>query len=223
MSAGVVLLAAGSGRRMGSVQPKQFLTLNGEPLFMSSLRVFASLLSVREIVVVCAPDRMSFVEKWIRRLKVKKNIHAVPGGRIRGESVRRGVLALSPSNEVVLVHDAARALVTRAIVGRVQAAAKKTGAALAAWPLADTLKSSAKFDRVRKTISRRGLWLAQTPQGFRRDVALKCLLEPSPTATDDAELAERKGFRVQLVTGGPTNMKVTYPTDLKICRRLLKR
>jgi 2-C-methyl-D-erythritol 4-phosphate cytidylyltransferase len=75
---------------------------------------------------------------------------------------------------------------------------------------------------VEKTVPRAGLWLAQTPQGFRRDVALKCLLKPSKNATDDAELAERRGYKVALVEGAATNMKVTYPADLKLCRLLKK-
>jgi 2-C-methyl-D-erythritol 4-phosphate cytidylyltransferase len=222
MPTGVVLLAAGAGRRVGGKKPKQFLLLDGEPLFLKSLRTFLKCSSVNEIVVVCLPGRETAVKRWISRCKTRVKIHLIEGGRYRGESVRNGVRALSPQMNVVLVHDAARPLISPDMVRRVEEAAKKTGAALAAWPLADTLKSSTKQGAVKKTIPRKGLWLAQTPQGFRRDVAIKCLLKPSASATDDVELAERKGYRVQLVEGGPTNMKVTYPTDLKLCRLLSK-
>lgn len=187
---------------------------------MASLRVFASLSSVHEIVLVCSPPHRSFVERWCRRSKIKKSICVVAGGAIRGESVRQGLLALSPLIDVVLIHDAARAMVTADIVRRVESAAKKKGVALAAWPLADTLKLAGAPLQVKKTIPRKNLWLAQTPQGFQRKIALKCLLTPSVTATDDVELAQRRGFKVSIVEGSATNFKVTYPEDLKLCRWL---
>ncbi|MCG3206206.1 MAG: 2-C-methyl-D-erythritol 4-phosphate cytidylyltransferase [Elusimicrobia bacterium] len=222
MSTGVILLAAGAGRRFGASKPKQFMTLGEEPLFMASLRVFLSLPSVREIVVVCHPNHQPFVHRWLNQLKTKKRIGITRGGEIRGESVKNGFYALSTTHDVVLVHDSARALVTKDIVKRVELAAKKNGAALAAWPLADTLKSSTLNGRVKKTIPRAGLWLAQTPQGFKRSVAAQCLLKPSPHVTDDVELAERKGFPVTLVEGSATNFKVTYAKDLDLCRLLYR-
>lgn len=187
---------------------------------MVPLSVFVRMPSVREIVIVSAPDRIRFIEMQVRQLKTKKPIVVVAGGSLRGDSVRNGVRALSKKIDVVLVHDAARALVTSDIVRRVEAAAEKNGVALAAWPLADTLKLATSNLLVKKTIPRQQLWLAQTPQGFRRDVALKCLLKPSATATDDVELAQRKGYKVALVDGSAINFKVTYPTDLKLCRIL---
>lgn len=244
MRSGVVLLAAGAGRRLGARKPKQFLSLNGRPLFMTPLAVFAAMPSVKDIVVVCSSEGRKAVESSVRRLKTKKPVAVVLGGAIRGESVRNGVKALSTDIDVVLVHDSARPLVTADIVRRVETAAKKTGAALAAWPLADTLKlalqgtggqarrsfggqarrsfgeQTRQISFVKKTIPRKNLWLAQTPQGFRRDVALKCLLKPSASATDDVELAQRKGFKVAIVDGAADNFKVTYPMDLKLCRLL---
>ncbi len=207
---------------MGGEKPKQFLSLNGRPLFMAPFSIFARMPSVREIVVVTSAANRKFVETQLRKSKTRKNVAVVEGGARRGDSVRNGVKALSSFIDVVLVHDAARPMVTADIARRVEVAAKKTGAALAAWPLADTLKLSTTDHRVKKTIPRKQLWLAQTPQGFRRDVALKCLLKPSATATDDVELAQRKGFKVAIVEGSATNFKVTYPTDLNLCRLLSK-
>jgi 2-C-methyl-D-erythritol 4-phosphate cytidylyltransferase len=106
------------------------------------------------------------------------------------------------------------------IVRRVISTTQKRGVALAAWPLSDTLKLTGKAGRVKKTVSRDQFWCAQTPQGFRRAIAEKCLLHPSPTATDDAELAERRGFPVSVVVGSPTNIKVTFPRDLEIAKVL---
>jgi 2-C-methyl-D-erythritol 4-phosphate cytidylyltransferase len=222
MRTGVVLLAAGSGRRFGRARPKQFMTLNREPLFMNSFRVFEKIPSVKEIAVVSRPSDLKTVARWTRRSRKNLTVRMIAGGEFRGASVRNGVKALAANLQVVLVHDTARPLVTREIVRRVEKAAFKTGVALAAWPLNDTLKLASAQGRVRKTVPRKNLWLAQTPQGFRRDIALKCLLHPSPSATDDVELAQRKGYPVQVVEGSATNMKVTYPADLKICQALAK-
>ncbi len=219
LSSGVILLAAGSSTRFGRGTPKQFLRLNGEPLVMKSLRLFARHASVGEIVLVAQPRQFDFLKKWIVRLKTKKKISLVEGGAFRGASVRNGFAALTKW-DVVLVHDSARPLVTSKIIRDVENAAKKDGVALAAWPLPDTLKK-AKGTRVEKTIPRKHLWLAQTPQAFRFAVAKKCLLKPSKTATDDVELAERQGYKVTLVPAAPTNMKVTFPMDLAICQKLI--
>lgn len=221
MPTGVVLLAAGSGNRFGGRTPKQFLPLAGEPLFARSLRALARLPSVTEVAVVAPPKDALALARRLPRLPRRVSACVVPGGAFRGESVRNGLHALSDRCGVVLIHDAARPLVTADIARRVETAARRTGVALAAWPLTDTLKSCGRGTRVRKTVPRDGLWLAQTPQGFRRDAALDCLLSPRPDATDDVALAERRGWAVEVVKGSPTNIKITYPHDLRLCRALL--
>ncbi len=229
MKVGAVLLAAGSSRRFGGARPKQFLKLNGRPLLIHSLQTFLKTPSVKEVVVVIANEvkQSQEVVRLLARLRrasryaPRNDVKVTFGGDYRGASVRNGVLALSKNVDVILVHDTARPLVTRPIIEAVARMAHKKGAALAAWPLPDTLKWAGTDARVKKTIPRKDLWLAQTPQGFRRDVALACLLKPSPTATDDAELAERKGRTVYVVKGAPTNMKVTTPHDFSICEAIL--
>ena len=221
MSTGVVLLAAGTGRRFGGRTAKQFLPLNGEPLFLRSLRVFLSVPSVREIALVGAPRSLDSLRRRLPRLPARVRLTLVEGGAFRGASVRNGVRALSDKATVVLVHDAARPMITADVVRRVERAARRTGAALAAWPLSDTLKDGRGGRRVKRTVPRDGLWLAQTPQGFRRGRPLDCLLAPRPDATDDVALAERRGLPVEIVEGSASNIKVTYPHDLKVCRALL--
>jgi 2-C-methyl-D-erythritol 4-phosphate cytidylyltransferase len=157
----------------------------------------------------------------MRAAHLKKKWSVVDGGRFRGASVRNGYRALSPELSVVLVHDAARPMIDPDVIRRVEKASRETGVALAAWPLPDTLKQATSHRTVRRTIPRDGLWLAQTPQGFRQSVARSCLLHPSPSATDDAALAERKGFSVRLVLGSPMNFKITYPYEMRLCRLLL--
>lgn len=219
MSTGVVLLAAGSGNRFGGRTPKQFLPFHGRPLFAASLSVFASVPSVTDIALVVPPGRAAAVRRRLPRLPRRIRVSIVDGGSFRGESVKYGVEALGAGCRVILIHDAARPLVTADIVRRVERAAAKTGAALAAWPLADTLKKDNGRSMVANTVARAGLWLAQTPQGFRRDVAA-LLLSPTPGATDDVGLVEAHGLPVELVQGSPTNIKVTTPHDLRICRAL---
>jgi 2-C-methyl-D-erythritol 4-phosphate cytidylyltransferase len=218
---GVVLLAAGSSQRFGKGLPKQFLLFNKEPLFVKSLRLFLRTPSVIEIALVVHRDHFTFAENWKNKMKHSQKITIVLGGAFRGESVKNGVKSLAKKLDVVLVHDSARPMITADIISRVEHAAYKTGAALAAWPLPDTLKQ-VKGRLVKKTIPRENLWLAQTPQGFRRDVANRCLLKPTPLATDDVELAQRKGFKVEIVKGASTNIKITYAADLDLCRRIAK-
>jgi 2-C-methyl-D-erythritol 4-phosphate cytidylyltransferase len=222
MRAGAVILAAGAGQRFGAGRPKQFQRLGNEPLFMRPLRSFARAPSVKHIVLVGAAPFLPFLRRWARRIASATPIVIERGGDFRGESVRNGVRALAPDVDVILIHDAARALVSRPVIDRVARAAYDHGVAVAGWPLPDTLKEVGLSNRVRRTIPRRSLWLAQTPQGFRRSVALECLLRPSMTATDDVELAERRGHRVSVVRGAPENFKVTYPYDLDVCRRLIR-
>lgn len=224
MRIGAVLLAAGGSKRFGGVRPKQFLKLNGRPVFSLSLKTFLKTPSVTEIVLVLPKDVILSGAKNLRSFGLRPQdgrLKTVPGGDFRGDSVRRGVQALSRRLDVVLIHDTARPMVTREVIKEVARTAFSKGVALAAWPLPDTLKWASGNGRVRKTVPRKNLWLAQTPQGFRADIARKCLLKPSRTATDDVELAERAGRAVYLVEGAPTNMKVTYPHDLKICEAIL--
>ncbi|MBI4396818.1 MAG: 2-C-methyl-D-erythritol 4-phosphate cytidylyltransferase [Elusimicrobia bacterium] len=228
MSVGVILVAAGRGARFAprSERPKQFQPLGGRPLLYWPLKTFESLAAVGEIVCVAPREHVKRVEACVRHWKLRKVRSVVEGGEERADSVRRGFSALSPRADVVLIHDAARPLVTREVVGRVIAAARKTGAALAAWPVPDTVKKAKGTSRkslVERTIPRQGLWLAQTPQGFRRRTAEKVFFQKDRRPpTDDAQWAEQAGCPVELVLGSPQNLKVTVPEDLRVCAALMK-
>ncbi len=174
---------------------------------------------------------MKWTRTFVRRHGFRKVRAVVEGGRERADSVRRGLRAAPKDTSVVLIHDAARPLVSRDVVERVIAAARRTGAALAAWPVPDTLKESkgrrAKGKRqktgrllVKRTISRHKLWLAQTPQGFRWPLAER-LMESGGSPTDDVQWAERAGHPVEMVLGSPRNFKVTVPEDFKFCEAIL--
>jgi len=222
MSTGAVLLAAGRGLRFHKNKPKQWAVFHNEPLFVKSLRTFIRHPSIQAVVLVVSPGEEKKYQRALQKYPFGKHVGLVRGGRFRGESVQKGVRALKRKVDIVLVHDTARPLVTPEIITRVEKAARKYGAALAAWPVPDTLKSTSHTGLVLKTISRKNVWQAQTPQGFRMAWAQKYLLKASNTATDDAELTERKGKKPKIVLGSPFNIKVTYPTDLKICRAFVR-
>lgn len=215
-------MAAGAGRRFG--KPKQFQLLGGHPLLYWPLRTVERTSNVVEVVLVVAAERLAWARRFVQRSKFKKVRAIVPGGRERADSVRAGFAVVSPAVDVVLIHDAARALVSRDIVERVAIAARRSGAALAARPVADTVKEAvAKRGRpfVKGTVPRAGLWLAQTPQGFRADMVLRIAPRLSSTLTDDVQTAEKMGIPVEMVLGSARNFKVTVPEDFELCRVLL--
>lgn len=223
MAVGVVLVAAGRGRRFG--KPKQFELVAGRPLYQWPLRVLERHLAVSAVVVVAPAERVAGVRRAVARAGFRKVSAVVSGGAERLDSVRAGLRALPPSVDLVLVHDAARALVDAGVVARVIAGARRSGAALAAWPVPDTVKeSSSRGGRswVRRTVPRAGLWLAQTPQGFRRALA-RTLFETAGPLTDDVQALERAGRPVELVLGSARNFKVTVREDIALCRALLKK
>jgi 2-C-methyl-D-erythritol 4-phosphate cytidylyltransferase len=219
-----VVVAAGMGRRFGPASrlPKQFRPLAGKPLLWWTLSVFQSVPAVRHLILVVSGPWRPWAERFIRREKMSKVVAVVEGGAERSDSVRRGLRAVPSGTDIILIHDAARALVSRDIVARVIAAARRTGAALAAWPVPDTVKFSDGGTRVERTLPRTNLWLAQTPQGFRRPLAEKLFRRGGPSFTDDASHAEAAGCPVEIVRGSPFNFKVTVPEDFQMCEAVLK-
>ncbi|MBI5521103.1 MAG: 2-C-methyl-D-erythritol 4-phosphate cytidylyltransferase [Desulfarculus sp.] len=221
-----VVPAAGSGRRMGAAQPKQFLTLGGLPLLSRTCALLEDVPQVERVVVVAPPGK----EDELRRLclapyHLPKVALVVPGGRERQDSVAAGALAAANLGaKWVLVHDAVRPLAPPELFGRVLAAAKACGAAVAAVPCQDTVKEAGPDQRVQKTLDRSRLWLAQTPQGFGLDLLLEAQRQAKArglTVTDEAGLLEAMGQEVRLVPGSRENLKITTPDDLDLARRLV--
>ena len=202
---------------MGRALPKQYLTVGGQTILERSLAAFDRHQQVQELVVVLPPEALNSAE--FVKPATSKPVRFVAGGARRQDSVANGVDALSAEAQVVLVHDAARPCVSADLISRTIAAAASAGAAIAAVPVHDTVKQVAMEGGVgfiEKTLPRETLFLAQTPQGFRRDVldAVVALGRDAADATDEASLAERAGYRVQLVPGDPDNLKVTTEADL---------
>jgi 2-C-methyl-D-erythritol 4-phosphate cytidylyltransferase/2-C-methyl-D-erythritol 2,4-cyclodiphosphate synthase len=219
---GAILAAAGSGRRAGLA--KQWIDLGGEPVLRRAARRLAECPLVDEIVAAVPPGDEARGEAALGGLP--KPARAVAGGSERAESVRNALSALGGC-AIVLVHDAARPFATAGLVARVAEAAARDGAALAAVAATDTVKRSAGGEppRVAETIDRRAVWLAQTPQGFRRELlerAYAAAGAAASAATDESALVERLGLPVTLVPGEPANFKLTGPEDLARARALVE-
>jgi len=215
---GAVIVAAGRGVRLGGSQPKQYLAIAGVPMLLRAIRPFSSHPDVRQVVVVLPPDDAAGPPSWLAP-HVGAGLCLVAGGAERSDSVASGLAALDPACGIVLVHDAARPFVTRDVLDAVIAAARAGEGAVPALPVADTLKRSDDGGHVALTVPRDGLWRAQTPQGFPRELIARAHAHAKAdgvVGTDDAFLVERLGGAVRLVAGDPRNMKVTTADDLAL-------
>jgi 2-C-methyl-D-erythritol 4-phosphate cytidylyltransferase/2-C-methyl-D-erythritol 2,4-cyclodiphosphate synthase len=217
-----IVAAGGSGMRAGVA--KQWLVLGGETVLRRAARALAACPAVDELLVVVPPGEESRGAAELSTLG--KPVRAVAGGPARADSVRNG-LAAADGAGVVLVHDAARPFATPDLAARVAEAAARDGAALAAVAVTDTVKrAAAERDlRVAQTLDRRTLWLAQTPQGFRRDLLVRAYDAAGAAAadaTDECSLVERLGAPVTLVPGEPGNFKITGPGDVERARAALE-
>ncbi|WP_307723834.1 2-C-methyl-D-erythritol 4-phosphate cytidylyltransferase [Terrabacter aerolatus] len=220
-----MVVAAGSGSRLGAAVPKAFVPLAGVPLLGHALRGVLSCAAVSEVVVVAPPahrgDAETLADEVCRELGSTTRVTVVPGGAERGDSVAAGLGVLGDDVEVVLVHDAARCLTPVAVFDRVVAAvAAGAVAVVPGTAVVDTVKQVDADGLVVATPERASLRAVQTPQGFRREV-LERAHAVSSDATDDAGLVERLGERVLVVEGDPRALKVTTPADLESAARLL--
>ncbi|MCO7176840.1 2-C-methyl-D-erythritol 4-phosphate cytidylyltransferase [Sporolactobacillus kofuensis] len=222
----VVVLAAGQGRRMGTGGNKVLLDLAGDPVIIHTLRVFETDPSCTGIVLVIRKDEREQFLNLIEGYHLKKVRKFVEGGKERQESVRYGLAAIETDQKsTVLIHDGARPFVTRQGITRVAEAAAEYGAALLAVPVKDTIKEATHFS-VKRTLERKSLWAAQTPQAFRLSVIRRAHQESVEThfvGTDDASLVEQMGVPVKIVEGSYRNIKLTTPEDLVIAQIFLER
>jgi 2-C-methyl-D-erythritol 4-phosphate cytidylyltransferase len=221
--AAVLLVAAGEGRRLGARVPKALVPLAGRPLFLHSLATFGRLPFVREVALVLPEAWIERVRRtWARELDRFRVTACVPGGARRQDSVLAGLRA--SRSPLVLVHDAARPLVSAEAVTDLARAAARHGAAVLAAPAVDTVKLVDRRGWVVSTPDRSTVWLAQTPQGFRRRVLEAAYARSGGRdATDDVQLVERLGGRVAVVPSTGPNFKVTTREDLARADEILHR
>jgi 2-C-methyl-D-erythritol 4-phosphate cytidylyltransferase/2-C-methyl-D-erythritol 2,4-cyclodiphosphate synthase len=220
--ASAIITAAGSGLRFGLNIPKQLCPLMGGSILSRVVKVFLSHPSIAEIVLVVPKgQKEGFFSHLSSFLNMDELITLVEGGESRGESVLNGLKAIS--SEYVLVHDGARPLISPNDISRVLDAATIYGAAILATKLTDTLKRENQ-GFILETIPRDGLYLAKTPQAFRRELLEEAFAKGSPmSATDEASLVEKLGHKVKVLEGDPENIKITYPSDLDHAKSILLR
>jgi 2-C-methyl-D-erythritol 4-phosphate cytidylyltransferase len=212
---GVVIVAGGSGSRVGGTERKQFRWVAGKPMLLHSVQTFMARADVVSVVCVLPSALAGDPPPWIFQCDVDRLMISI-GGKTRQRSVANGLDDLPDEAKIVLIHDAARPFVTDAVIGRVTNAARRDGAAIAALPVADTLKEVGEADRITRTIDRANLWRAQTPQGFRRETIVRAHREAAGAkveATDDAALCERIGVPVTVVLGSERAFKITEESD----------
>ena len=211
--------AAGMGRRMGG-QRKAWLELGGRPLLARALEPFLVRTDVIAVRVALSSDDAVNPPEWL--VGLDDRVEVVPGGATRADSVAAAVGGLPDDVDVVLVHDAARPLLTAPVIDRVIRGVEAGVGAVAGLPATDTFKRVGEGDFIESTPRRAGLWHAQTPQGFPADLLRRgvAALGADPSlaerATDDAALVEAVGGRVRMVLGAARNLKVTHPTDLPL-------
>jgi len=212
---GVVIVAAGTGSRVGGGELKQFRWVAGKPMLLHSVQAFHARSDVAMVVVVLPKAFAADPPPWLFQCDIERLLVSV-GGRERAESVANGLEDLPEEVEYVLVHDAARPLVPDDVIDRVVAAARDGQGAVAALPVVDTLKRVDEEGRIVETVERSGLWRAQTPQGFPREMlerAHGAARRDGVVATDDAALCERLGLPVRVVRGSERALKVTEEGD----------
>jgi 2-C-methyl-D-erythritol 4-phosphate cytidylyltransferase len=236
----VIIPAAGTGKRIHtasltdrktSLLGKAFLPLNGIPIMYYTLNKFIRLPRLNEIIIAVNKMDWVYAVKLIKRYKAGLSgkardieIKMVKGGKERFNSVGNALKAVNKESKLVLIHDAARPMVKPEDIIEVVRMARKHNAAILAVPVVDTIKEAGNDMSIRRTIPRKMLWAAQTPQGFKKDILLKAYKKVlSQDITDDASLAENMGIRVRIVKGSYDNIKITTPSDMVIAEKLLKR
>jgi 2-C-methyl-D-erythritol 4-phosphate cytidylyltransferase len=219
-----IIVAGGKGLRFGGAIRKQYIMLRGRPILWWSARAFEKSPSTGAIILVVPAEDVKRIQTMVRAWRFPKIVLVVEGGRERRDSVRSGLRALGTKWRYVSVHDAVRPLVNVETIESCLKSARRFGAALAACPSKDTLKIADAHGWVRSSPARETVWLAQTPQTFRRDWLEKAHAKGIHwPVTDDAQMVERLGHRVKIVPAPVENLKVTTPMDFMIAKAVIAR
>ncbi|MFN3322968.1 MAG: 2-C-methyl-D-erythritol 4-phosphate cytidylyltransferase [Bryobacteraceae bacterium] len=230
MKVSVILPAAGLGTRMArtpekaGVSRKQFMLLEGSPILLHTIRKFASCRAVTDITVALRAGDIPWVEEMLEQERPAKKVRLVEGGDSRQHSVENALAALDPDVEIVAVHDAVRPFIDEATIEKVIAEAVETGAAIVGIVPVDTVKQVHR-NKIRATLNRDRLVLAQTPQVFRHDLlcrAFEKARQDGFVGTDESSLVERlEQVEVSVVLGSDRNIKITKPSDMELARLFL--
>ncbi|HEY3580826.1 MAG TPA: 2-C-methyl-D-erythritol 4-phosphate cytidylyltransferase [Pyrinomonadaceae bacterium] len=220
-----IIAAAGTGSRMASRRPKQFLQLAGTPIIFHTLKPFELCDSIQEVIVVLPAEESAEFLAQAGKRGLRKLARVVPGGATRADSVKRGLQAIRAATaDIVAVHDGVRPFVTVEEIEDTIEAARRDGAAILTTRATDTIKR-VEGDTVVETLARRNLRQALTPQCFRYELLRRAYEQvdvADPSLTDESVLVERLGHRVTVVEGSPRNIKITTPRDLLLAEALLQ-
>ena len=220
-----IIVAAGKGTRMGANVDKLWLEVAGRPVIAHTWKKWTDAAGVDEIILVVRDGMQPHFAELAQQYQFQKPYRLVPGGAERQDSVWNGLAALSPSAEIVAIQDAARPCTSAELIADTLQAARETGAAVAAQPVADTIKETADGKIISRTVDRSKLWAVQTPQTFRVEVirrAIAAARAQNLQLTDDTAACELIGQPVRLVKGTAPNPKVTVPADLPFIASLLR-
>jgi 2-C-methyl-D-erythritol 4-phosphate cytidylyltransferase len=216
-----VLVAGGSGSRMNSELPKQFLSVNEKPVLFYTIKSFLEAFDDIHIILVLPQDYVGLGNEIVSSYFSNRNIEITVGGSSRFHSVKNG-LSKVERDSVVFVHDAVRCLVSNDLIVRCYHQAVELGSAIPAINSKDSIRIIE--DGVNRSVNRNNIRLIQTPQVFKSDVLLKAFEQPyQDSFTDEASVVEHTGYKVELIEGDENNIKITYPIDIAIAEKLLSR
>ena len=226
-----ILPAAGLGTRMGAETPKQFLTLDGVPVLLFTLRRLAACPAISDFIIATRAEEVESLTAAVAKENFSRPVRVVRGGDSRQESVANAIAYVDAGTELILVHDAVRPLVTVSQIERVIAEASACGAAILGIPAMDTVKEVKRASLpndvalITATIPRERVVLAQTPQVFRSSLLIQAFTQArhdGVTASDEAGLVERTGRDVHVVVGSERNLKITRPGDMELAEFYLR-
>ncbi len=221
----VILPAAGRSSRFRDKEKKPFVNLDGRAVWLRTVEQFVTRSDVAQCIIVVSPDDQEMFRRRYGANLAFMNVQIANGGNERFESVANALALVKPEVEFIAVHDAVRPCITESLINDVFSKAEKTGAAMLAVPVYDTLKQVDANKQVKATMPRQGVWLAQTPQVFRRDWLQEVYENRTRLGanfTDDAQLMEAAGYAVHVVEGATTNIKITTKHDLILADAILK-
>ncbi|HZZ81048.1 MAG TPA: 2-C-methyl-D-erythritol 4-phosphate cytidylyltransferase [Gemmataceae bacterium] len=221
----VIFPAAGRSSRFRDKEKKPFVNLDGRAVWLRTVEQFITRSDVAQCIIVVSPDDQEMFRRRYGANLAFMNVQIANGGAERFESVANALALVKPEVQFVAVHDAVRPCITETLINEVFAKARQTGAAMLAVPVSDTLKQVDASKQVKGTVSRDGVWAAQTPQVFRRDQLVEVYENRTRLGanfTDDAQLMEAAGYAVHVVDGATTNIKITTRQDLILADAILK-
>lgn len=215
----VIIPASGSGVRYGSKLPKQFIRIDGKEIIAYTLQKFNSLKSVDSIVIATQKKYINKLRRLVKKNKFQKVCNIIEGGKTRHDSVLNGLKVLRPDkNDFIIVHDAVRPFITVKKIRELMKEVKDCNAVIPGLRINDTTKEVSRNNIIRKTIPRENLWIVQTPQLFRYDILKKAFKKADENkfkGTDESSIVEYAGYKVKIIEGEKTNIKITTKEDIK--------